>query len=68
MTKGPGPSNFAKSFPGRTFSIKRGNVSRQATTRAQAQIVKKAADAENAVAQLRLALMYDEGDGVPRSA
>ena len=33
-----------------------------------AKIVTKAAEAGNAVAQLRLALMYDQGDGVPHSA
>jgi uncharacterized protein len=33
-----------------------------------ARIVQQAAAAGNAVAQLRLALLYDQGDGVPRSA
>jgi TPR repeat protein len=33
-----------------------------------AQLVRRAAEAGNAVAQLRLALLYDQGDGVPQSA
>jgi TPR repeat protein len=33
-----------------------------------AKIVLRAAEAGNAVAQLRLALLYDQGDGVPQSA
>ena len=33
-----------------------------------AKIVMRAAEAGNAVAQFRLAILYDEGDGVPRSA
>ena len=31
-----------------------------------AQLLSKADDAGNAMAQLRLALMYDQGDGAPR--
>jgi hypothetical protein len=33
-----------------------------------AKIVQRAAEAGNAIAQLRLALLYDQGDGVPQSA
>lgn len=68
MMKGPGTQQYCKQLPGAGLFDQAGERFRAGDHAGAAQIVRKAADAGNAVAQLRLALMYDQGDGVPRSA
>lgn len=68
MMKGPGTQQYCEQLPGASLFNEAGDRFRAGDHAGAAQIVKKAADAGNAVAQLRLALMYDQGDGVPRSA
>jgi hypothetical protein len=68
MTKGPGTQPFCKQLPGADLFDQAGERFQAGDHAGAAEIVRKSADAGNAVAQLRLALMYDQGDGVPRSA
>jgi TPR repeat protein len=68
MMKGPGTQQYCKQLPGASLFDQAGERFKVGDHAGAAQLVRKAADAENAVAQLRLALMYDQGDGVPRSA
>ena len=68
MMKGPATQQYCEQLPGASLFDQAGDRFRAGDHAGAAQIVRKAADAGNAVAQLRLALMYDQGDGVPRSA
>jgi uncharacterized protein len=68
MMKGSGSQQYCKQLPGASLFDQAGARFQAGDHAGAAQIVRKAADAGNAVAQLRLALMYDQGDGVPRSA
>jgi hypothetical protein len=68
MIKGPATQQYCKQLPGASLFDQAGERFKAGDHAGAAQIVRKAADAGNAVAQLRLALMYDQGDGVPRSA
>src|SRR5665213_452844 len=68
MMKGPGTQQYCKELPGAGLFDQAGERFQAGDHAGAAQIVRKAADAGNAVAQLRLALMYDQGDGEPRSA
>ena len=62
MERGPSTQTYCQQLAGAAFFTQAGDHA------GAAQIVTKAAEAGNAVAQLRLALLYDQGDGVPRSA
>src|SRR3984957_4381064 len=55
-------------LPGADFYNQAGRSFQSGDHATAAKILTKAAEAGNAVAQLRLALMYDQGDGVSRSA
>ena len=68
MMKGPGTQPYCKQLPGANLFDQAGERFQAGDHAGAAEIVRKSADAGNAVAQLRLALMYDQGDGVPRSA
>jgi hypothetical protein len=68
MMKGPATQQFCEQLPSASLFDQAGQHFQAGDHAGAAEIVKKAADAGNAVAQLRLALMYDQGDGVPRSA
>jgi uncharacterized protein len=68
MAKHPATGPECEQLPGASLYDQAGERFQAGDHAGAAQIVTKAADAGNAVAQLRLALMYDQGDGVPRSA
>jgi hypothetical protein len=68
MTPGPATQSACRQLPGADLYNQAGARFQAGDHAGAAQIVTKAAEAGNAVAQLRLALMYDQGDGVPRSA
>jgi len=59
---------YCKQLPGADLFEQAGARFQAGDHKAAAQIVTKAAEAGNAIAQLRLAVMYDQGDGVARSA
>jgi len=68
MMRGPATQPYCKQLPGASLFDQAGARFQAGDHPGAAQIVTKAAEAGNAVAQLRLALMYDQGDGVPRSS
>jgi TPR repeat protein len=68
MTHGPATQVFCAQLPGNEFYVQAGARYQAGDKSGAAQLVRRAAEAGNAVAQLRLALMYDQGDGVPQSA
>jgi len=68
MMKGPATRQYCEQLPGAALFDQAGERFQAGDHAGAALIVQKAADAGNAVAQLRLALMYDQGDGVPRSS
>jgi hypothetical protein len=68
MAKGPETRQFCEQLPGAALFDQAGARFQAGDHAGAAQIVSKAAEAGNAVAQLRLALMYDQGDGVPQSS
>jgi hypothetical protein len=68
MRKGPATQQFCELLPGASFFDQAGQRYQAGDHAGAAEIVRNAADAGNAVVQLRLALMYDQGDGVARSA
>ena len=68
MTRGPDTQVFCAQLPGNDFYQQAGAHYRSGDKAGAAQLVRRAADAGNAVAQLRLALLYDQGDGVAQSA
>ncbi|HEY1756389.1 MAG TPA: tetratricopeptide repeat protein [Bryobacteraceae bacterium] len=63
-----GKSQFCEQLPGASFYDQAGARFQAGDHAGAAQIVRKAADAGNALAQLRLALLYDQGDGVPQNS
>jgi hypothetical protein len=67
MMHGPETQQACNQLPGADLYNQAGQSFQAGDHGAAAKIVTKAAEAGNAVAQLRLALMYDQGDGVPRS-
>jgi len=64
----PGTSEYCDQLPGAALYNQAGQHFQSGDHAGAAKIVTQAAQAGNALAQLRLALMYDQGDGVPRSA
>jgi uncharacterized protein len=68
MMKGPATQQYCQQLPGADLFNQAGQLFQAGDHAGAAQVVTKAANAGNALAQLRLALMYDQGDGVPRSA
>ena len=68
MMHGPEAQQNCDHLPGADLYNQAGQSFQSGDHVTAAKIVTKAAEAGNAVAQLRLALMYDQGDGVPRSA
>ncbi len=68
MTGGALTQSSCKDLPGADLYDQAGARFQAGDHVGAAQIVLKAAEAGNALAQLRLALMYDQGDGVPRSS
>lgn len=67
MMHGPESQRACDQLPGADLYNQAGQSFQAGDHAAAAKIVTKAAEAGNAIAQLRLALMYDQGDGVPRS-
>jgi hypothetical protein len=65
MMKGPGTQPYCKQLPGASIFDQAGDRFRAGDHAGAAQIVSKAAAAGNAVAQLRLALMYDQVERPP---
>jgi hypothetical protein len=63
-----GKSPFCEQLPGASFYDQAGQRFQAGDHAGAAQIVRKAADAGNGLAQLRLALLYDQGDGVPQNS
>lgn len=68
MMKGPGSQPFCKQLPGANLYDQAGARFQAGDHAGAAQLVTKAAEAGNALAQLRIALMYDQGDGVRQSS
>ena len=68
MMRGPATQPFCQELPGASLYAQAGARFQAGDHAGAAQIVTKAAEAGNAVAQLRLALMYDQGDGVKQSS
>jgi TPR repeat protein len=68
MAKGPGTGQICEQLPGASFYDQAGERFQAGDHAGAAQILRKAADAGNALAQLRLALMYDQGDGLPQNS
>jgi hypothetical protein len=63
-----GKSQYCEQLPGASFYDQAGTRFQAGDHAGAAQVVRKAADAGNALAQLRLALLYDQGDGVPQNS
>ncbi len=68
MMKGPATKPYCQQLPGAGLFDQAGARFQAGDHAGAAKIVTKAAESGNAVAQLRIALMYDQGDGVPRSS
>ena len=68
MMKGPQTRQYCEQLPAADVYNQAGERFQRGDHAGAAEIVKKAAEAGNAVAQLCLALMYDQGDGVPQSS
>jgi hypothetical protein len=68
MTRSPATQASCQQLPGAAIYDQAGARFKAGDHAGAAQIVAKAAEMGNAVAQLRLALMYDQGDGVRRSS
>ena len=68
MMRGPATKQYCQQLPGAEIYDQAGQRFQAGDHAGAAKIVTKAAEAGNAVAQLRLALMYDQGDGVERSS
>jgi hypothetical protein len=68
MARGPATEPYCKQLPGASLFDQAGTRFQAGDHAGAARIVSQAAEAGNAVAQLRLALMYDQGDGVARSS
>jgi hypothetical protein len=68
MARGPATRQYCQQLPANDIYNQAGARFQAGDHAGAAKIVTRAAEAGNAVAQLRLALLYDQGDGVPRSA
>lgn len=68
MMKTPGAQPYCKQLPGANLYDQAGARFQAGDHAGAAQIVARAAEAGNALAQLRIALMYDQGDGVRQSS
>ena len=68
MMRGPATRQYCQQLPANDIYDQAGARFQAGDHAGAAKIVARAAEAGNAVAQLRLALLYDQGDGVPRSA
>ena len=68
MRKGPETQIFCRQLPGSAIFDQAGARFQAGDHVGAAKLLVQAAEAGNAVAQLRLALMYDQGDGVPKSS
>jgi hypothetical protein len=68
MVRGPATQQYCQQLPANDIYNQAGARFQAGDHAGAAKIVARAAEAGNAVAQLRLALLYDQGDGVPRSA
>jgi len=68
MLRGPATQQYCKQLPGADIYAQAGVRFQAGDHAGAAKIVTKAAEAGNAQAQLRLAMMYDQGDGVSRSS
>jgi Sel1 repeat len=68
MLHNPATIPYCKQLPGSDLFEQAGARFQAGDHTGATQMVTKSAEAGNAVAQLKLALMYDQGDGVPRSA
>lgn len=68
MLRGPETEQYCDQLPGAALYNQAGRLFQSGDHAGAAKIATQAAEAGNAMAQLRLALMYDQGDGVPRSA
>lgn len=67
MARGPATQQYCKQLPGAALFDRAGERFQAGDHAGAAQIVTQSAEAGNAVAQLRIALMYAQGDGVPHS-
>ena len=68
MMRGPATKQYCQQLPANDIYDQAGARFQAGDHAGAAKIVTRAAEAGNAVAQLRLAVLYDQGDGVPRSA
>src|SRR5581483_9393493 len=68
MNRSAADQQFCKQLPGASFYDQAGAAFQAGDHARAAQVVAKAAEAGNAVAMLRLALLYDQGDGVKQSS
>jgi uncharacterized protein len=68
MSHGPATQAFCAELPGNQFYQQAGARFQAGDKAGAAQLVQRAAEAGNALAQLRLALLYDQGVGVAQSA
>ena len=64
----PGTSEYCNQLPGADLYNQAGKLFQSGDHAGAAKLATQAAEAGNTLAQLRLALMYDQGDGVPQSA
>jgi uncharacterized protein len=68
MARGPDTQRYCAELPRNDLYQQAGQHYQSGDKAGAAQLVARAAEAGNAVAQLRLALLYDQGDGVQQSA
>jgi TPR repeat protein len=67
MNYGPATKNACDQLPSADLYNKAGALYQSGDHAGAARVVTQAAQAGNALAQLRLAILYDHGDGVPHS-
>jgi hypothetical protein len=68
MTRGPAARQYCQQLAANDVYDQAGARFQAGDHAGAAKLVTRAAEAGNAVAQLRLALLYDQGDGIPQSA
>lgn len=68
MMRGPATQPYCKQLPGADLYDQAGARFQAGDHAGAASLVTRSAETGNAVAQLRLALLYDQGDGVVRSS
>lgn len=68
MMRGAATQPFCKQLPGADLYDQAGTRFQAGDHTGAAHLLSRSAEAGNAIAQLRLALLYDQGDGVPRSS